>query len=192
MKSLTVRAQDDLETVAFKVCTALDRRGIRAVLCGGSAATIYAPEAYQSRDVDFIASFWGREEQRDDALLELGYRNDGRVYVCDDQLVTLDFPNDELLLGDELLTETNTLHRDDWILTLLTPFDCVRDRLSWHFFYQRKDLSALSAAVAVTLNQGVDANAVRLWAQANGVGKRLEEYFDLVARWSTRSELPSE
>jgi len=37
-----------LTDVAFAACTALDRAGEVAVLCGGSAATYYAPEAYQS------------------------------------------------------------------------------------------------------------------------------------------------
>jgi hypothetical protein len=45
-----------LTDVAFAVCSALDRIGERAVLCGGSAATYYAPDAYQSRDLDFVLS----------------------------------------------------------------------------------------------------------------------------------------
>jgi len=40
--------------VAFAVCTALDHAGERALLVGGSAATFYAPDAYQSSDCDFI------------------------------------------------------------------------------------------------------------------------------------------
>jgi hypothetical protein len=39
-----------LTDVAFAVCTALERAGEYAVLVGGSAATYYAPEAYESRE----------------------------------------------------------------------------------------------------------------------------------------------
>jgi hypothetical protein len=37
---------------AFAVCTAFDAAGFTAVLCGGSAATYYAPDAYMSADND--------------------------------------------------------------------------------------------------------------------------------------------
>ncbi len=43
-----------LISVAFEVCTALEAAGTTAVLTGGSAATFYAPEAYQSVDIDFV------------------------------------------------------------------------------------------------------------------------------------------
>ena len=46
MSSLSASAT--FTDVAFAVCTALDRAGEHAVLCGGSAATYYAPEAYES------------------------------------------------------------------------------------------------------------------------------------------------
>jgi hypothetical protein len=47
-------AESTLTDVAFIVCTALERAGEPAVLCGGSAATFYAPEKYESRDLDFV------------------------------------------------------------------------------------------------------------------------------------------
>ncbi|MBI5706104.1 MAG: hypothetical protein HZC36_03835 [Armatimonadetes bacterium] len=179
---LRVTPKDDLEAVAFKVCTALDRRGITAVLCGGSAASIYAPEAYMSSDVDFIASFWGKEDVREEVLQELGYVSSGRIFVCDGQLVTLDFPNDELLIGDELLTDFKTIARDGLTLNVLTPFDCVRDRLSWDFFYQRRDPSARLAAAAVALAEAVDLERIRVWAESVGSLQRFEEFLGRVER----------
>jgi hypothetical protein len=55
-----IEGGSSLVDVAFAVCTALDRDGITAVLTGGSAATFYAPEAYQSEDADFVLSFDAR------------------------------------------------------------------------------------------------------------------------------------
>jgi hypothetical protein len=52
-----VTAGASLEDVCFAVCTALQNAGTIAVLTGGSAATYYAPAAYQSRDADFIIKF---------------------------------------------------------------------------------------------------------------------------------------
>ena len=52
-----ITATSTLADVAFAVCTALHTNGGVAVLTGGSAATYYAPDAYQSRDLDFLHAF---------------------------------------------------------------------------------------------------------------------------------------
>lgn len=54
-----ITASSTIVDVAFAVCTALERAKIIAVLTGGSAATYYAPEAYQSRDLDFVITLRG-------------------------------------------------------------------------------------------------------------------------------------
>ena len=51
---MNITRESSLREVAFAVCTALHERGIEVVLTGGSAATVYAPHAYQSRDIDFV------------------------------------------------------------------------------------------------------------------------------------------
>ena len=66
-------ADATLTDVAFAVCTALERAGEHAVLCGGSAATFYIPEVYQSRDLDFVVRFGTRSIDVDAALNPLGY-----------------------------------------------------------------------------------------------------------------------
>jgi hypothetical protein len=59
--------------VAFAVCTALDRAGERALLVGGSAATYYAPQAYQSSDCDFILLFGADPKSVIAALAAIGF-----------------------------------------------------------------------------------------------------------------------
>ena len=55
---MTIRSETSLAELALIVCTALERVGQTAILTGGGAATFYAPEAYQSRDLDFVFEFW--------------------------------------------------------------------------------------------------------------------------------------
>ncbi|MCB8931857.1 MAG: hypothetical protein M9921_02635 [Fimbriimonadaceae bacterium] len=50
-----------LREVAFAVCSALEGNGITAVLTGGSAATLCAPEEYQSRDIDWVTEWRGAQ-----------------------------------------------------------------------------------------------------------------------------------
>jgi hypothetical protein len=66
-------ANSTLTDVAFAVCTALERAGEHAVLCGGSAATSYEPEEYESRDLDFVLHFGALTTTVDAALVPLGY-----------------------------------------------------------------------------------------------------------------------
>jgi hypothetical protein len=49
-----INEDSTLEDVCFEVCTALDGHSITAVLTGGSAATVYAPDVYTSYDADFV------------------------------------------------------------------------------------------------------------------------------------------
>ena len=51
MKSLSGLTFGD---IAFEVCSAFHRANISAVLVGGGAAAFYAPEAYETSDLDFV------------------------------------------------------------------------------------------------------------------------------------------
>jgi hypothetical protein len=173
-KDVIIAPSDDLPTVAFKICTALERAGIRAVLTGGSAAAVYAPEAYQSDDVDFIASFTSKKKEFDSTLLTLGFVKNGRIYAHPQIVPTLDFPDDELLIGDELIKETRTMVRGSLFLHILTPEDCIRDRVSWFYFYN--DLSALAAAVGVALAQDADLKLVSEWSLRVGESDKFKVF----------------
>ncbi|GAC1590809.1 MAG: hypothetical protein NVS3B28_18100 [Candidatus Velthaea sp.] len=49
-----ITAASTLSDVCFAISAALEARGISSVLTGGSAAALYAPQAYMSDDADFI------------------------------------------------------------------------------------------------------------------------------------------
>lgn len=72
-----ITATSTLTDVAFAVCTAMDGAGFTVVLTGGSAATYYAPEAYQSRDVDFVITLRGKAGEK--ALESIGYKRKGDI-----------------------------------------------------------------------------------------------------------------
>jgi hypothetical protein len=169
-----VEPTDDLTTVAFKVCTALGRHGVHAVLTGGSAATVYAPNRYQSRDVDFIARFVARRAVVEEALAAIGYRREGRIYRSERQMVTVDFPDEEILIGSDHVRRFSTLHRDSFVLHVLTPTDSVRDRLCSFFWY--RDVSALHAAIGVAQHQAVDLDEIAAWARREGEERQCTEF----------------
>ncbi len=166
-----------LPDVAFIVCTALSKSGLKAVLTGGSAATYYAPRAYQSRDMDFVIQFVEGEGRRRgaDALKSLGYKELGGTYDHALSPFTLEFPPGPLAVGDDLIREWATIERTDMLLHVLTPTDCVRDRLLW-FYLQPTDRSSLAAAVGVARSQSVDIDLVRSWSSREGFADKFEEF----------------
>jgi hypothetical protein len=151
---------------AFLVCTALHEAGVTAVLCGGSAATYYAPEAYMSADNDFVMTVDMPRREISGIVAPLGFREEGRIYVNDAVSWTLDFPRGPLAIGRDVVTAWDTVTRDTHLLHVITATDSVRDRFMHYFAWN--DYSGLSQAVAVAKaqRQRVDLGAFRAWAAA--------------------------
>jgi hypothetical protein len=155
-----------LTDVAFAVCTALERAGERAVLCGGSAATYYAPEAYQSRDLDFVLRFGARATTVDGALRPLGYlRAPEGLYAHPDVLYTVEFPAGPLAIGSETITEYATEHRDDLVLFVYTPNDVVRDRFMHYWAWGDQLALRVALDLAALRSADIDVGAIHAWTE---------------------------
>lgn len=167
-----------LRDVALEVSTALHSAGLRVVLVGGSAATFYAPHAYQSQDLDFIARF-AADDEREHKLVEvlaaLGYELEGRTFVHKHgNPFTIEFPMGPASIGDEVVQHFDTVHQDNRILVIVTPTDCIRDRLA-HFFYWN-DRTALTAAIGVAQahKSSIQFEHIRTWAAKLAAESRIE------------------
>jgi hypothetical protein len=174
---LTIRKSSALPDVAFAVCTTLKENEITGVLTGGSAATFYAPDVYQSRDLDFVITIATARcrKQAGAALIGLGYRLAGQTYVHASNPLTVEFPPGPLAIGDDLVVKWNTVKRRSEILHVLTPTDCVRDRLLW-FYLQPTDRSSLQAAVGVAQRKDVDLRGIAKWSRRAGFAVRFREF----------------
>jgi hypothetical protein len=180
---LTIRKSSSLADVAFAVCTILKESEITGVLTGGSAATFYAPDVYQSRDLDFvitIATARGRK-QAGAALIGLGYHLSGQTYIHASNPFTVEFPPGPLAIGDDLVVKWNTVKRRAEILHVLTPTDSVRDRLLW-FYLQPTDRSSLRAAIGVAKRKDVDFREIARWSRREGFDVRFQEFEAALAR----------
>ncbi len=158
-----ISAESSLEDVCYAVSTALEVAGIEAVLTGGSAVTVYVPASYQSLDADFVLTFAGDHKKTDRVLRSLGFRRSGRLFVHGSNRYTVEFPSGPLAVGDDLLEEHAMLRRDGESLRILTPTDCVRDRLASAYYWQ--DSSALQAAVSVARVHAVDIRKIETWTE---------------------------
>ena len=173
---MTIERDTSLRDVAFEVCSALDRAGATAVLTGGGAATLYAPEAIQSFDLDFVLTLQRSKGAPVQALEALGYRRTGHHYTHSANPFLLEFPAGPLAIGDELITAWNTLREDDRLLHVLSPTDSCRDRLA--AFYHFHDQSSLESTLAIHAAQSerVDLERIRRWSVEEGAAGRFEEF----------------
>jgi hypothetical protein len=171
--------KSQLIDVAFTVCTAMQQAGIVAVLTGGSAATVYAPHAYQSRDCDFIISMAKAGANGNVVMNELGYKETGGTFSHINNRYTVEFPKGPLSVGDEIIAEWKTLHRELELLHILAPTDCCRDRLAG--YYHWNDFSSLEQALAVAKSQSVDIDRIAEWSRREGEEQKLKTFMELVA-----------
>jgi hypothetical protein len=177
---VTIESDTPLRDVAFEVCTALDRAGTTAVLTGGAAAALYAPEAIQSYDLDFILHLGGSGGAPVRALEALGYRRTGEHYTHVVNRFILEFPQGPLAIGNELIKTWDTLREGDRVLYILSPTDSCRDRLAAFFHF--RDRSALESARAIYAAQAerIDLARIRRWSRREGAAKGFKEFEALI------------
>jgi len=152
--------------VAFAVCTALDRVGERALLVGGSAATFYAPEAYQSSDCDFILALGDDARGVVSALEQIGFSRAAEGFFRHPGLIyTVEFPKGPSYIGIDRIEKYATIHRGEELLYVYTPTDVVRDRIM--HFWAWGDFNALRVAldVAKTQRPNVDYDLIASWTE---------------------------
>ncbi len=179
---MTIDRNTSLREIAFLVCTELERAGVRAVLTGGSAATVHSAGDYQSRDLDFIITFRADDATPSEALSSLGFTLEGPLYSHKESPFSLEFPTGPLSAGKELIRTWDTLKDEDRILHILTPTDCCRDRLAGFLFWN--DRGSLEQAVAVARRQAerVDLEAIQSWCEREGVAEKYQEFLRALDR----------
>ena len=161
-----ITPESTLAYVCFAVSHALEAHGFEAVLTGGSAAAVYAPHIYTSCDADFVLEHDESLTEIVEALRSVGFTRDGksRTFVHRDTNFTIDFPRGPLAVGGDYVHEFTTLTNGDMTLRILSPTDCVRDRLA--HFYHWNDYTALNAAVGVGAANidNVNMDLLRSWS----------------------------
>ena len=165
---MTIARDSTVKDVALVVCTALDNAGIVAVLTGGSAATVYAPHAYQSRDLDFIIEFRKRDVDANAVLESLGYSLVQDHYEHAENPLLLEFPQGPLAVGGELINKWDTIREKNFLLHIISPTDSCRDRLAGFLYWNDRGSLEQALAVAEAQNTEVDLEIIRRWCESEG------------------------
>ena len=155
------------------VAAHLARRGIDTVMVGGSVVAVYTEGLYQSGDIALVLTAGDRTRVAE-ALAEIGFLPAGRLFKhprCD--YIYLDFPIGPVAIGDDYSVVPAERVVDGITIRILSPTDCVKDRLASYIHFSARE--CLDQAALVAQRQTVDAKAIRKWCGKEG---RLDAYED--------------
>jgi hypothetical protein len=174
-----IRKNLSLPDLAAVICDACKRNGIDIVLSGGACVSIYTRNAYESFDLDFVLLSHVRRKMIRPVLEALGFREDGRHYRHPDTPYIVEFLSPPLSVGGEPVREINEIRRGKMILRLLSPTDCVKDRLA--AFYHWNDKPSLDQALMVCKDNPVDLREVRRWSMNEGMKDKFKLFKEALA-----------
>lgn len=157
-----------LRDFAVTVASILKTQNIDVILTGGAVVSIYSEGKYVSKDADFLSATDHQSIKQ--AMLDAGFKNMGKDFYHDDAEFTVEFPGSELVIGDEPMKPEGEIKEGRFTLKLLSPTQCVMDRLA--AFYHWKDRQSLEQAVMVAQNHPVKLSKIKTWSAKEGMADR--------------------
>jgi len=173
MKSIKNMSMEELG--AF-VCSALEQEGIKTVLSGGCCVEIYSNGRYTSDDIDLIDRFNGGHRKIKVVMEKLGFTEYKmkRYFVHEDTSLFIEFPRGPLGVGDAPIQDISKRESETGILKLLTPTDCIKDRLAG--FYYWDDEQNLEQAIWVANENEFDISSIEKWSKDEGEVEKFEVF----------------
>jgi hypothetical protein len=171
------------QELAALIAETLGEKGIDVVLSGGSCVSIYSSEKYVSKDLDFIDVSLKSNKAIGNALTDIGFVNqpkNSRHFVHPDTELTVEFPSAPLMVGDEHipLSAANEIKTTTGVLRLLSPTDCIKDRLANYYYFG--DNQCLQQALLVARAHPVNLKALEAWHLNEGQEKGYKDFLEML------------
>ncbi len=172
MKKINVSALTISEVGAW-VAESLRENGVDCFLSGGAVVSIYTNNRYESFDLDFIS--FSERSKIDSVMKRLGFdHSKSRYYIHPDTKYFVEFPGSATRVGDDLVSSFEEIKTKMGVLKLLTPTDCVKDRLA--AYYHWNDRQSLDQAVWVAEAKKIDLNEIEAWSKREGKEKLFQDF----------------
>ena len=91
----------------------------------------------------------------------------------------VEFPAGPLAVGEEPVRRVDEMQLPTGILRILSPTDCVKDRLA--AFYHWDDRQSLEQALMVAEDNTVDIDEIRRWSEREGKPERFHQFRDMLS-----------
>lgn len=163
----TIDTMSRAELAAF-VQEHLRTRDLDMVLSGGACVSVYSQGKYLSMDLDMIhiTLMSPKRKRIRDAMHELGFAEYVRHFKHPETDFLVEFPAGPPAVGEEPVKEIQERHETTGILKIISPTDCVKDRLTG--FYHDDDHQCLEQAILVARGNPVDFSEIERWSKGEG------------------------
>ena len=161
------------------VATHLQSKGIDTILVGGAVVSIYSDGIYKSGDLDFVLGSMFTKGLPE-AMEEIGFVSHGRHYVHPDcKHLFVEFPGSVPLgIGEDYSIKPDEKEVDGKVIKILSPTDCVKDRLATYMYF--KDRDGLDQAVLVSSKHPVNFSSIEKWCKGENNHEVYKEFTKLL------------
>lgn len=97
---------------------------------------------------------------------EIGFTEKARYFIHPDTEFLVEFPPGPLTVGDESVKQINEIKLSTGVLRVISPTDCVKDRLA--AYYHWGDRQGLTQAIMVARINEIDIDELERWSAGEG------------------------
>ena len=161
------------------VATHLKKKGIDTVLVGGAVVSIYSEGIYKSGDLDFILNSLF-VKNLPEVMKEIGFvKKSGRHYIHPEcKHIYIEFPSSFLEIGEDNNIIPNEIDSEGVKIKILSPTDCVKDRLSSYIHFRARE--CFDQAVIVAKKHPVNLKKIGYWCRNEGGDQAFKEFLTKV------------
>ncbi|MFZ4715452.1 MAG: hypothetical protein ACOYL6_17135 [Bacteriovoracaceae bacterium] len=161
------------------VATHLKKKGIDTILVGGAVVSIYSDGAYKSGDLDFVLTSMF-VKNLPEIMDEIGFKKgSGRHYIHPEcKQLHIEFPSSFLEIGNENQITPNEVESEGVKIKILSPTDCVKDRLASYIHFKARE--CLDQAVMVAKKHPVKHEEVKKWCKGEGADTAFVDFVNKV------------
>lgn len=152
-----------LKDLASIVSKKLKEHNLDCTLVGGACVSIYSHNSYQSYDLDYVT--YEDMKMVAKALKELRFEKKGKYFKHPDCHYFIEFVSPPIAVGNEPVHVFESLKTKLGEIKMLSPTDCVKDRLA--SYYHWNDKQALEQAILVCQDnwEKIDIKEIRRWSK---------------------------
>jgi hypothetical protein len=163
MKSVGKMTQGELG--AF-IQSQLRDKEIEVILSGGAAVAIYSNNKYVSKDLDLVNIYGVNRRRIRATMTAIGFYEEGRYFRHPQSQFFVEFPPGPLAIGEEPVKQIIEKKLSTGVLKVISPTDCVKDRLA--AYYHWSDQQSLAQAILVAQRNKINLDEIRRWSLAEG------------------------
>jgi hypothetical protein len=165
----------EIKELAAMVSEKFKEKDIDVLLVGGACVSIYiyTKNKYLSYDLDFISHALIKEISS--VLSELGFKREStRHFRREDCPFFIEFVSPPAAMGNEPIKTKKKIKTKFGNIILLTPTDCVKDRLV--AFYHWNDPQSLEQALMVAKAQKINFKEIKRWSKKEGHNEKYKVF----------------